>query len=285
MSSDKRDRQRGNRESSRVAAAEADTARQRMRMTLGVIAAVVIGVVVVVLLNRGDDDAADTTTADDTAAEASAAEPEADAAAPAGDGCPAEDGSSPRTIDFTEPHPMCIDPSQTHVAVFDTSEGEIRVTLDTENTPGTVNNFVTLARWGYYDGTTIHRTDPSIDIIQGGSPRTESAADPGPGYTIADEPELDTSTGQLLGPYRYRPGQLVMARTGAPDSASAQYFFTTGPNAALLDGQGIYVVFGETDGAGLGVLQQIIGLHEPGGQLGGAPSRTVTINAITIEVS
>jgi peptidyl-prolyl cis-trans isomerase B (cyclophilin B) len=180
---------------------------------------------------------------------------------------------------------MCIDPAQSHVAVFDTSEGEIRVTLDTENTPGTTNNFVTLARWGYYDGTTIHRTDPSIDIIQGGSPRTEDAGDPGPGYTIADEPQFDTSTGQLTGPYRYVPGQLVMARTGAPDSASAQYFFTTGPNAALLDGQGIYVVFGETDDGGLAVLQEIIGLHEPGGALGGAPSRTVTINSVTIEVS
>ena len=44
-------------------------------------------------------------------------------------------------------------------------------------------------------------------------------------------------------------------------------------------------MFGETDDAGLGVLQQIIGLHEPGGALGGAPSRTVTINSITIEVS
>ena len=83
--------------------------------------------------------------------------------------CPAEDGSSPRTITFAEPHPMCIDTTKSHVAVFDTSEGEIRVTLTTAETPITVNNFVTLARWGYYDGTTIFRSDPSIDIIQGGA--------------------------------------------------------------------------------------------------------------------
>ena len=74
---------------------------------------------------------------------------------------------------------MCIDTSMSHVAVFDTSEGEIRVVLNTAETPITVNNFVTLARWGYYDGTTIFRSDPSIDIIQGGAPRTESPADPG----------------------------------------------------------------------------------------------------------
>ena len=262
-----------------MAAAEVDAARQRMRMTLAVIAAVVIGVIVVVLLSRdGDDDTTPAATETETPDDASVDEP---------DPCPAEDGSSPRTIDFTAAPPMCIDPAQTHVAVFDTSEGEIRVTLDTENTPNTVNNFVTLARWGYYDGTTIHRTDPSIDIIQGGSPRTEDAADPGPGYTIPDEPTFDTdgAGNPIDGPYRYVPGQLVMARSRGIDSSGAQYFFTTGPNAALLDGQGIYIVFGTTDDAGLGVLQQIIGLHEAGGSLGGAPSRTVTINSVAIEVS
>ena len=199
--------------------------------------------------------------------------------------CPAEDGSSPRTITFAEPHPMCIDTTTSHVAVFDTSEGEIRVTLNTAETPITVNNFVTLARWGYYDGTTIFRSDPSIDIIQGGAPRTESPSDPGPGYTIPDEPQFEETSAGIVGPYRYVPGQLVMARTALPNSSSAQYFFTTGENAARLDGQGVYVVFGETDEAGLGVLQSIISLHEPAGALGGAPSRTVTVNSVTIEVS
>ena len=276
-----------------MAAAQADTAQQRMRRTLGIAAAMLVTVIVIVLITR--DDSTDTTATDSSTAETTEPTDSADptdtaaddtpATSSATEGCPAEDGSSPRTIDFAGPHPMCIDPSKTHVAVFSTSEGEIRVTLDTENTPGTANNFVTLARWGYYDGTTIHRTDPSIDIIQGGSPRTESAADPGPGYTIPDEPQFEQTAAGLSGPYRYVPGQLVMARTGAPNSASAQYFFTTGPNAALLDGQGIYVVFGETDAAGLAVLQNIIGLHEPGGALGGAPSRTVTIDSLTIEVS
>ncbi len=267
-----------------MAAAQADAAQRRMRTTIGIAAAAVVAIVAVVLLTRGDDDADETVTEPTPAADSTDAAAEPAQPADAGE-CPAEDGSSPRTIDFTAPHPLCIDPAQTHVAVFDTSEGEVRVTLDTENTPLTTNNFVTLARWGYYDGTTIHRTDPSIDIIQGGSPRTESASDPGPGYTIVDEPQFEQTASGLSGPYRYVPGQLVMARTGAPDSASAQYFFTTGPNASLLDGQGIYVVFGETDDAGLSVLQEIIGLHEAGGALGGSPSRTVTVESITIEVS
>ncbi|MCY4422763.1 MAG: peptidylprolyl isomerase [Acidimicrobiaceae bacterium] len=200
-------------------------------------------------------------------------------------GCPAADGSSPRTIDFDGPQPMCIDPEAGYVAVFDTSEGEMRFELTASDTPLTVNNFVTLARWGYYDGTLLFRTDPSIDIIQGGSPHTDSASDPGPGYTIPDEPafEEDPETGRLTGPYRYQPGQLVMARSAGRDSASAQFFLTTGPDTALLDTQGTYVVFGRTDDAGLEVAQSIIALHEPGGSLGGGPSRDVTVHSVTIE--
>ena len=130
-------------------------------------------------------------------------------------GCPAPDGPGARYFDFDGPQPMCIDPGARYVAVFDTSEGEMRFELTAGQTPGTVNNFVTLARWGYYHHTLLFRTDPSIDIIQGGSPHTNSASDPGPGYTIPDEPafEADPATGQPVGPYRYGPGQLVMARS------------------------------------------------------------------------
>ena len=204
-------------------------------------------------------------------------------AAPAG--CPPPDGSGPRYFDFEGPQPMCIDPGARYVAVFDTSEGEMRFELTAADTPGTVNNFVTLARWGYYHHTLLFRTDPSIDIIQGGSPHTNSASDPGPGYTIPDEPafDVDPDTGQPSGPYRYEPGQLVMARSSGLDSAGAQFFITTGPDASRLDGQGTYVVFGSTDAAGLAVAQSIIGLHVAGGSLGGAPSRPVIVRSVTIE--
>ncbi len=201
------------------------------------------------------------------------------------EGCPAPDGSDGPKLDFDGPQPMCIDPAKNYMAVFDTSEGEIRFELTPDVTPGTVNNFVTLARWGYYDGTLLFRTDPSIDIIQGGSPHTNSPSDPGPGYTIPDEPPFSTDpdTGQPVGPYRYQPGQLVMARSAGFDSAGAQFFITTGPNAARLDGQGVYVVFGTTDEAGLEVARSIMDLHVPGGQLGGAPSREVVVHSVTIE--
>ena len=200
-------------------------------------------------------------------------------------GCPPPDGSGARYFDFDGSQPMCINPGARYVAVFDTSEGEMRFELTAGDTPGTVNNFVTLARWGYYHNTLLFRTDPLIDIIQGGSPHTNSASDPGPGYTIPDEPafSVDPDTGQLSGPYRYGPGQLVMARSSGPDSAGAQFFITTGPNASRLDDQGTYVVFGSTDAAGLAVAQSIIGLHEAGGSLGGAPSHAVIVRSVTIE--
>ena len=149
-----------------------------------------------------------------------------------------------------------------------------------------MNNFATLARWGYYDNTLLFRTDPSIAIIQGGSPHTNSPSDPGPGYTIRDEPSFTLGAdGTPTGPYRYVPGQLVMARGSGVNAAGAQFFFTTGPEAALLDGQGTYVVFGTTDDDGLAILQSIIALHVPGESLGGAPSRDVTINSVTIEAA
>ena len=199
--------------------------------------------------------------------------------------CPPPDGSGPRYFDFDGPQPMCIDPGARYVAVFDTSEGEMRFELTAADTPGTVNNFVTLARWGYYHHTLLFRTDPSIDIIQGGSPHTNSASDPGPGYTIPDEPafDIDPDTGRLTGPYRYEAGQLVMARSVGRDSAGAQFFITTGANVSLLDSQGTYVVFGSTDAAGLAVAQSIIGLHVAGGSLGGEPSRPVIVRSVTIE--
>ena len=199
--------------------------------------------------------------------------------------CPDPDGSSGRVLDFAGRPPMCITPGYQYTAVFDTSEGEMHFDLHTDRTPLTVNNFVVLARWGYYDDTQLFRTDPSIDIIQGGSPHTNSASDPGPGYRIPDEPafDVDPATGQLTGPYRYEAGQLAMARSAGRDSAGAQFFITTGSDASRLDYQGTYVVFGDADAAGLTVAQSIIGLHVAGSSLGGAPSRPVIVRSVTIE--
>ena len=198
--------------------------------------------------------------------------------------CPETDGSSPRTTEFDQAPPLCIDPTRTYTATFVTNYGDVVVELDTQNVPDTVNNFVVLARYGYYDGTAMFRTAPSIAIIQGGAPHSNSGADIGPGYTIADEADG----------FSYQPGDLAMARTQAPDSASAQYFFSTGPETANLDGEpgnpdgsgrGTYVVFGSTVD-GFEVLQEIISLHVDDARLnGGGPGRPVVVETVRIDES
>lgn len=228
------------------------------------------------------DDAEDTGATDDDAAEAPEADPtggpEYTPYAPTDYGaepCAPAGGTAEPVLDFAGAPESCIDTSQAHTAVFDTTRGIVRVALDVTNTPGTSNSFVNLVRSGYYDETLVHRSDPSIGILQGGSPHTNSAADPGPGYTLWDE-----GTG-----FTYRPGQLVMARRADPNSAGAQYFFTVTEAANLLDGQGTYVVFGEVT-SGLDVLTEMLDSHvnDPESRLGGAPDPPVVVNSVTIEV-
>ena len=189
--------------------------------------------------------------------------------------CPPTDGSGPTVLYFDGPQPLCLDPAKQYTAVFDTTAGEMRIDLDTFNTPVTANNFVVLARNHYYDDTLLFRTDPSIGIIQGGAPHTNSPSDPGPGYTIPDEG---------FG-FAYEPGQIVMARTAAPNSASAQFFFAVNENTALLNSQGTYVVFGQMDDDSLAVAEAILASHvdQPDNPLGGGPEPPVTVNSVTIE--
>lgn len=268
----------------RASAAEAKRAKARRRWAFAsavLVATLLLGVVAVNM--GGDDDSTEVDTSSDDTTDVTRATvpPSVTSPAPVPSGlsitgdtpCPSADGSSARTSTFAKPPPAdCTDPSRRYVAVFETTEGRIEVALDAAGVPGTVNNFVVLSRYHYYDGSAIHRTDPSIDIIQGGAPTTQNASDPGPGYTIADEGTTDR---------HYAEGDLVMARTGAPNSAGAQFFFVAGPNAAALDAQGTYVTFGKVT-AGLDVVKAILGLHQAGGSLGGAPSRPVIVNSVTI---
>ncbi|MEY3806360.1 MAG: hypothetical protein RIR69_1172 [Actinomycetota bacterium] len=256
MGTDKRARQKANRERARqerIRRQKMNKVRSRgLRFGIG-IPVVVAALFLIANLVGGNDDSSSTT---DTTAPASLTP------------CPPVEGAAERTESFSAPMENCIDPSKSYTATFDTTEGEIVVDLDTTNTPNTVNNFVSLARYRYYDTTTIFRTDPSIDIIQGGGLSATDRV----GYTIADE-----GSG-----YEYSEGDIVMARTGEPNSAGAQFFFVTGPNGALLNGQGTYVTFGKVS-KGLDVVKAIQALHEPTNDgLGGKPSRTVTVNSVTI---
>jgi cyclophilin family peptidyl-prolyl cis-trans isomerase len=266
-------------------------------------AAVVLVVLFGVSMLMGDDsDGSDTETSDDTTETTEATDDTTDTTDANGvdgsDGsgefaygvtpCPPVSGAESATLSFPDSFEQCIDPSKTYTATFATSEGDVVVELDTERTPGTTNNFVSLARHRYYDDTRLFRTDPSIGIIQGGSPHTNDASDEGPGYSLPDEGGAfdfsDPAGG--TGPFTYAPGQLIMARSAGPDGAGAQFFFSVDENVTQLDSQGTYVTFGNVT-EGLDVLQTIMGLHQadPQSQMGGAPSRPVTIESVTIDES
>src|SRR3989454_1422799 len=114
-----------------------------------------------------------------------------------------------------------------------------RITLDNGNTidiefyptdaPKTVENFVTLAKKGFYDGLKFHRVVPGF-VAQGGDPKGDGTG--GPGYTIKAE----------FNKQKHVRGSLAMARSQQPDSAGSQFYITFGPTPHL---DGNYTVFGK----------------------------------------
>jgi cyclophilin family peptidyl-prolyl cis-trans isomerase len=279
MPSEKRQRQDEGRLERRVAQVSAAKKDQRRRQgrNLGILLVLLVGVgFLVSLRGAGDDDEATTTT---TAAESSTTVEPATFTYGTGD-CPAADGSSARTIDFEDAPQLCIDPAKTYTAVVETTKGTVTVALDTQTTPGATNNFVSLARYHYYDDTQLFRTNSEIGIIQGGSPHTQDNTDPGPGYTIPDEGFPDAvATAGSGGPFSYVAGDLVYARPGGqPDSSSAQFFFCATDACSGLDGQGIYIEFGHVT-EGLDVLQAILGAS-PEGE--GRPNEAIAVTKVTI---
>jgi cyclophilin family peptidyl-prolyl cis-trans isomerase len=186
-----------------------------------------------------------------------------------GDGtaaCPPAGGAAERTVEFDEPPPMCIDQALTYRATVATSRGEFTVELDGASAPVTVNNFVFLARHGFYDGIRFHRIIPGF-VVQGGDPGTPSA---GPGYQFDDELPDD-------GPPYYEIGSLTMANRG-PDTNGSQFFIVTGPNGEALPPQ--YSRFGQVVD-GLDVVLDI----EATGTASGDPSEPTVIESVTIEES
>ena len=118
--------------------------------------------------------------------------------------------------------------------------GEIRVEFFPEDAPKTVENFVTLAKKGFYDGITFHRVEPGF-VVQGGDPKGDGTG--GPGYTIKDE----------FNKQKHVRGVMAMARTQAPNSAGSQFYITLAP-AHFLDGK--YTVFGHVV-SGMDVVDKI----------------------------
>lgn len=148
--------------------------------------------------------------------------------------------SGPQTTGKDTTTTTMTESAQPTEAVIQTEKGEIVFKFYPEDAPKTVDNFIKLARKGFYDGLTFHRVVPNF-VIQGGDPSGDGSG--GPGYTI---PAEFNSRSHLT-------GTVAMARAMDPNSAGSQFYICLGrqPN---LDGQ--YTVFGQVT-AGMDVVQAI----------------------------
>ncbi len=178
---------------------------------------------------------------------------------------PNPDGSSPKTQKFAGEPPMIIDPSKTYNATMVTSKGTLEILLDPLGAPTTVNNFVFLARWHYYDGIIFHRVIPGF-VLQGGDPTGTGTG--GPGYRFDDE---------LPKAGRYEVGSLAMANAG-PNTNGSQFFVISGPDGVRLPP--LYALFGKVV-KGLDVVAAIDAI----GTGSGKPTEQVVIESVTITES
>lgn len=174
--------------------------------------------------------------------------------------------SNPKQIQFSRPEPV-IEAGKTYSANLQTTAGEIVIELDSRNTPIAANNFVFLARNGFYDNTIFHRVIDGF-MIQGGDPMGDGTG--GPGYQFNDEP--------IVG--EYRRGTVAMANAG-PNTNGSQFFIMHADYPLPKN----YVIFGRVT-AGLEVVDRIAAAPVQTSRSGenSHPVDPVVINSISLSV-
>jgi cyclophilin family peptidyl-prolyl cis-trans isomerase len=178
---------------------------------------------------------------------------------------PCPGATSARKVTFSEPPRLCIDLSHVYTATVTTSQGRFTIKLDPTEAPITVNNFIVLAGYHYYDDTPIHRIIPGY-VIQGGDATGKPPGTGSPGYTIPDEFPHALSD--------FTRGAVAMANTGAPNSGASQFFIWMGPNQLPSSN---YSLFGQVI-AGFDTLTRI----EHTGTPSGTPTTTTKIVSIDL---
>ncbi len=270
MGTEKRERQRANKALKEQQAARAEVRHKTTRISIIVVGAIVavFGIAFIANTFIGDDDGGDSTPAlqspDTSASGSTIVDDTTGEVVP--DGCPPPGGTDTQTQTFDAPPPMCLDPNVSYQALVETSKGEMTIDLDQQQAPNTVNNFVFLARNGYFDDTTCHRIIPGF-VVQCGDPSGTGTGDPG--YRFADELPI---AGE------YVIGSIAMANSG-PDTNGSQFFIITGEQGVALPPA--YSLFGRvTEG-----FDDTVVPMEAAGTPQGTPSETVEIRSVTILVS
>ena len=279
MGTEKRERQKANK-----AKREQEVARQAARSRSIRIGVLVVGAIVAVFLlvfiaGRFIDDGDETQDTVVTEQEPSEPTPtvvpaesvadtalgEEEGVAEASVGCPPVEGSDEQIQEFDGPPPMCLDPDVSYSATITTTAGEVTARLDQEQAPNTVNNFVFLARYNYFDDTVCHRVINGF-VTQCGDPTATGQG--GPGYQFADElPEAGA----------YEIGSLAMANSG-PDTNGSQFFIISGESGTELPP--LYSLFGQIDQDDLDVVAEM----DSRGSLDDSGVATEEIRIVDVEI-
>ena len=161
--------------------------------------------------------------------------------------------------------------ARTWTGAMTLNSGTVDFTLDGAAAPQAVASFVTLAQAGFFNGTTCHRLNPSMHILQCGDPTATGTG--GPGYSFGP---IENAPADGV----YPAGTIAMARTGNNGSSmGSQFFFVYADTTIPADTAGGYTVFGHIT-SGTDVLQAIADAGVQGGGSNGLPASTVTIEGV-----
>jgi cyclophilin family peptidyl-prolyl cis-trans isomerase len=229
--------------------------------------AVVVGVALIISVSGGSDSTSTSDTTVDTAATA----PVEGRAITGETPCPAIDGSETRASTFENAPSNCLDANKTYTAVVTTNKGEFAIVLDQTKAPLAANNFVTLARYKYFDNTQCHRAIPDF-VVQCGDPTATGSG--GPGYSFADE---------LPQAGEYKIGSIAMANSG-PNTNGSQFFIITGDQGVTLPPS--YTLFGQVTSGLDTTVPALNAASNPDPAANGVPPlETLTIVSVVITES
>jgi len=249
----KRERQRLNREARREHEEKLAKRRRTMKTTrwIGIVAAPIIVVLVVVsVTSGGGSSSAGAVT------------------------CQTVKKPPAKTVHLAAPT-VPLSPGATYQAVIQTTCGSIPVTLDAQQYPKAVTNFVSLANQGFYNSLAFVRAVKGF-VVQAGSPdQSNQTANTGPGYTVQAEAPT-AGAGQPT----YPVGTVAFAKTGSQPAGSAesQFFIVTGSKGTALPAD--YAIIGQVGKSGLAVAKKIGSFSPSSGD--GPPTTTVVIKTVKI---
>jgi cyclophilin family peptidyl-prolyl cis-trans isomerase/predicted nucleic acid-binding Zn ribbon protein len=296
---DKRARQRAARDQKQAVIEKSRKRRKNLRRGIGLAIVAALIVVIVFLVNSSSKSATPPTTTTTTTATTSTTvttttvptgttfptpttQPLTTAAVTPT--CPPATGSTKRVVWFSAKPPTCISASSVFDATFETSVGNITVSMPTAASSAGVNNFVFLARYKYYDGTWFHRVIKGF-VVQGGDPTGlgTGGVHALPGYSFTGNTPPASCKTKPNQSTCYQAGDLVYANSGAPSSNGSQFFFVLPGGQTVLNTEPVYTIFGKvTSAAGMAVLDKIGSYGAPDTSETGTPTVRVYLLKVTV---